>query len=165
VAKANPGFSALVARFPPRSTGLGGGNAPRRGNILQRLRLCALSAAAAGLLTISCGTYATLHLTAPSNALIGTPFTITVSATIGTSPDNVINSPVHFSSSDSSATLPPVYYFNANDAGSHTFINGVTLRTAGNQSITATVFGASGLTATANVIVSATTSAAQFSAP
>jgi hypothetical protein len=165
VAKANPGFSALVARFPWRSTGLGGGDIRRRRNVLDPLRLCALSAAVAGLLTFSCcGTYATLHLAAPSSAVEGSPFTITVSATIGTSPDKIINSPVRFSSSDSAAILPPVYYFNANDAGSHTFTDGVTLMTAGSQSITATVIGASGLTATANVTVSATSAAAQFKA-
>jgi hypothetical protein len=153
MAKANPGFSALVARFPGRTARLGRSNT-RPGHGLAALRLCAFSAAVAGLLTFGCGTYATLQLAAPSTALTGAPFTITVSATIGTSPDRVINSPVRFTSSDRAAILPPVYYFNANDAGSHTFINGVTLRTAGNQSITATVFGASGLTATANVTVS-----------
>jgi len=157
VAKANPGFAALVARF-------GGGDVRRRGNVVDALRFGALSVVVAGLLTFGCGTYATLHLAAPSNALSGTPFTITVSATIGTSPDKVINSPVRFTSSDSAAILPPIYYFNANDAGSHTFTNGVTLMTVGSQSITATVVGAPGLTATANVTVSATSVAAEFKA-
>jgi hypothetical protein len=164
VAKANPGFAALVARFTGKSARLGRANARRRGNVWDALRLSALSAAVAGLLTFGCGTYATLHLAAPSNALTGTPFTITVSAMIGTSPDKVINSPVRFTSSDSAAIVPPIYYFNANDAGSHTFTNGVTLMTAGSQSITATVVGAPGLTATANVTVSATSAAAQFKA-
>ena len=163
VAKANPGFAALVARFTGKSARFGRANASR-GDVWDALRLSAWSAAVAGLLTFGCGTYATLHLAAPSNALTGTPFTITVSAMIGTSPDKVINSPVRFTSSDSAAILPPIYYFNANDAGSHTFPNGVTLMTAGSQSITATVVGAPGLTATANVTVSATSAAAQFKA-
>jgi hypothetical protein len=83
---------------------------------------------------------------------------------VGGSRDTIINSPIRFTSSDSAAVLPPIYYFNANDAGSHTFTNGVILTTAGSQSITATAVGASGLNGTANVTVSATTTATQFRA-
>jgi uncharacterized delta-60 repeat protein len=43
---------------------------------------------------------------------------------------------VHFTSTDSQATLPADYAFTAADQGSHTFT--VTLRTAGNESVTAT---------------------------
>lgn len=153
MAKVNPGFAALVARFPGKAAHLGRDNT-RPGPLLATLRLCAFSAAVAGLLTFGCGTYATLHLAAPASAVTGSAFTITVSATIGTSPDKVINSPIRFTSSDPAAVLPPPYYFfTANDAGSHTFTNGVTLMTAGSQSITVTVIGAPGLTATANVTV------------
>jgi hypothetical protein len=146
-------FAAFVTKFSSKTT---------RRDVLDALRLWAFGGAVAGLLTFGCGTYATLHLTTPSSAVEGSPFTITVSATIGTSPDKIINSPVRFTSSDSAAVLPPVYYFNANDTGSHTFTNGVTLMTAGSQSITATVIGASGLTATANVTVAGTSAATQF---
>ena len=45
---------------------------------------------------------------------------------------------VHFTSSDGQAVLPGNYTFTAGDAGTHTFTNGVTLKTAGTQSITAT---------------------------
>ena len=45
---------------------------------------------------------------------------------------------VHFTSSDGQAVLPANYTFTAGDAGTHTFTNGVTLKTAGTQSITAT---------------------------
>jgi hypothetical protein len=45
---------------------------------------------------------------------------------------------VHFSSSDGQAVLPADYTFVAGDNGSHTFTNGVTLKTAGTQSISAT---------------------------
>jgi hypothetical protein len=76
---------------------------------------------------------------------------------VGGSRDKIINSSIHFTSSDRAAVLPGDYYFTANDAGSHTFTNAVTLMTAGSQSITATAFGASGLNGTANVTVSATT--------
>jgi hypothetical protein len=116
----------------------------------------------AGLATSGCGTPATLHLSAPSSAVAGVPFSVTVTATIGQSPDMLINSPVQFTSSDRAAALPPIYYFTANDAGSHTFTNGVTLMTDGSQSITATIIGASALNATANLTVSAASTATQF---
>ena len=45
---------------------------------------------------------------------------------------------VHFTSSDGRAVLPGNYTFTAGDAGTHTFTNGVTLKTPGTQSITAT---------------------------
>ena len=107
-----------------------------------------------GLLTFGCGTHATLVVTAPSSAVSASaPFTITVTAMVGGRRDTIINSPIRFSSSDNAAILPAVYYFTANDAGSHTFTNGVTLGTPGSQTITATVIGAPGLNGTANVTV------------
>jgi hypothetical protein len=115
----------------------------------------------AGLVPFGCGTPATLVINAPSRAVAGSPFTITVTAMVGGSRDTIINSPIHFTSSDSAAVLPGDYDFTANDAGSHTFTNGVTLMTAGNQSITATVIGAPGLNGTTNVTVSAATALAQ----
>src|SRR5207302_1377057 len=45
---------------------------------------------------------------------------------------------VHFTSSDSQATVPADYTFTGADAGIHVFTNGVTFKTAGVQSITAT---------------------------
>src|SRR5262249_45802492 len=45
---------------------------------------------------------------------------------------------IHFTSSDSQAVLPANYTFTTSDAGVHTFTNGVTLKTAGTRSITAT---------------------------
>ncbi len=45
---------------------------------------------------------------------------------------------VHFTSSDSAATLPADYPFTSSSAGVHTFTSGVTLRTPGEQSVTAT---------------------------
>src|SRR5207253_2563189 len=45
---------------------------------------------------------------------------------------------VKFTSSDGQAVLPANYTFVAADNGAHTFTNGVTLKTAGTQSITAT---------------------------
>lgn len=147
----NVGFLRLVKKFSSRS-----GNR-EWGNAIVALRPWALSTVVAGLVGFGCGSPATLHIAAPSSAVAGSPFTITVSATVGTNPDTVINSPIKFTSSDSKAVLPGIYYFVASDAGSHTFTNGVTLNTPGNQTITATVIGAPGLNATATVTVSATT--------
>ncbi len=129
--------------------------------VLAGLRGWALSAVLAGLVTFACGTPATLHITAPSSSVAGSPFTITVTAMVGGSRDTVINSPVHFTSSDTAAVLPPDYYFTATDAGSHTFTNAVTLKAVGTQSITGTIIGAAGLNGSANVTVTATTIATE----
>ena len=142
-------FVRLIEKFSGRSAGRASGNT------IAALGPWILSAVMAGL--VGCGSPATLHVAAPSSAVAGSPFTITVSATVGTKPDTVINSPTKFTSSDSNAVLPGIYYFVASDAGSHTFTNGVTLNTPGNQSITATVIGAPGLNATAHVTVTAPT--------
>lgn len=133
-----------------------GGTAGRRwGSAIAALQRWSWSVVVAGLVSSGCGSPATLHVAAPSSAVAGSPFTITVSATVGNIPDKVINSPIKFTSSDSNAVLPGIYYFVASDGGSHTFTNGVTLNTPGSQTITATVIGAPGLNASATVIVSA----------
>ena len=110
-----------------------------------------------------CGTpSANLVISAPSTSVAGSPFTVTVTAMAGGSRDTIINSPIQFSSSDRAAVLPGIYYFTANDAGSHTFPNGVTLMTPGSQSITATVIGASGLNGSTNVTVTAASTATRL---
>lgn len=43
---------------------------------------------------------------------------------------------VHFTSADAQAVLPANYTFTMGDSGTHTFANGVTLKTAGSQAIT-----------------------------
>ena len=45
---------------------------------------------------------------------------------------------IHFTSTDAQASLPPNYTFTAGDTGSHVFSGGITLKTAGTQSATAT---------------------------
>jgi hypothetical protein len=45
---------------------------------------------------------------------------------------------VHFHATDAAAALPSDYTFTAQDAGSHTFTNGVTLDSAGSQTLSAT---------------------------
>ena len=114
-----------------------------------------LPMAVAVLMALSCGTpHATLDITAPATATAGVPFTITVTAIYQGKRDTVINSFVHFTSSDSAAVLPRDYRFTAADAGSHTWPNGVTLKTPGSQTITATIYMAPGIIGTARVAVS-----------
>jgi hypothetical protein len=76
---------------------------------------------------------------------------VTVTATINGKPDTIINSTVHFTSSDPAALLPPDYYFTRADAGSHTFTNGFTLMTPGNQTISGAIHDATGIKGSATV--------------
>jgi len=106
------------------------------------------------LLGVSCANpHAVLQLTAPSRARAGSPFTVTVTALINGQPDTIINSPVHFTSSDPGALLPPDYLFTTADAGSHTFTNGFILMTTGNQTISGTIHDASGINGNLSVLV------------
>ncbi len=59
---------------------------------------------------------------------------------------------VHFTSSDAQAVLPSNYTFVASDNGTHTFSNGVILRTAGSQTVSASDTVSSGLAASTNPI-------------
>jgi len=97
---------------------------------------------------------AVLNFTAPRTAIAGSPFTVTVAVTINNRPDTVINSRIHFTSSDPAAVLPQDYYFIPADAGSHTWTNGFTLATPGNQIITGEIISATGINGSANVTVS-----------
>jgi hypothetical protein len=75
---------------------------------------------------------------------------------------------VHFTTSDKGAgvVLPADYTFTAGDQGSHTFTGGVTLVTAGGQTVSTTDTANSGLAGQANVTVNAAaTSAVTVSAP
>jgi hypothetical protein len=60
---------------------------------------------------------------------------------------------IHFTSSDSAAVLPADYTFTGTDAGSHKFTNGVTLKTTGGQSVTATDTSHSSITGSQTVTV------------
>ncbi|GFE59357.1 carboxypeptidase regulatory-like domain-containing protein [Geobacter sp. AOG1] len=59
---------------------------------------------------------------------------------------------VHFTSTDAQAVLPGDYTFTAGDNGTHTFTNGVTLKTAGSQTVTATDTVTSSITGTTGPI-------------
>src|SRR5690348_16410520 len=90
----------------------------------------------ATLISLGCATaHAILSFRAPSEATAGTPFTVTVDVRYQGKSDTVINSAIHFTSSDPAAILPPDYYFTPADAGSHTWTNGFTLSTSGKQTI------------------------------
>jgi hypothetical protein len=106
------------------------------------------------MLSSSCATpHATLNFTAPSSTTAGVPFTVTVTVLYKGMPDTIINSQIHFTSSDPAAVLPPDYYFTPTDAGSHTWTNGFTLSTAGNQTISGSIFNATGINGAATIAV------------
>ncbi len=116
-----------------------------------------------GLVAFGCGSpNAKLEIRTPSSVMVGSPFTVTVTATVDGRRDTIFNGSIHFTSSDNAAVLPSDYTFTAADAGSHTFINGVALMTPGGQSIKATDVFALAITATASVTVTAATSQQHF---
>ena len=119
------------------------------------LGICALIAALAVESTSGCGNaHATLDFIAPSTATAGTPFSVTVHVLYQGKPDTVINNHIHFTSSDSTAVLPPDYYFTPADAGSRTWTNGFSLSTPGTQTISGSIFDATGINGRATVAVS-----------
>jgi hypothetical protein len=116
--------------------------------------VCVLCVIAACLITYGCGTtHAVLNFTAPLAATAGSPFTVTVTVTINGKRDAVINSRIHFTSSDLAAALPEDYYFTPSDAGSHTWTNSFILATPGNQTISGEIVEATGISGSANVAV------------
>lgn len=117
--------------------------------------LWSFTAVIATFTTLGCGTtHATLNLLVPTTAAAGRPFTITATLMYGGKQDAIVNSIIHFASSDPAATLPGDYQFTSAEAGSHTWVDGVTLMTTGNQTITATMVMETGITGTATVVVS-----------
>jgi hypothetical protein len=114
-----------------------------------------------GSVTVSPAAAASLRLSAPAAASAGQAVTVTV--TLLDAYGNVATGytgTVRFTSSDTRAVLPANYTFASADAGAHTF--GVTLKTAGSRSITATDTLTNSLTATAAGIVVSAAAAAKF---
>ncbi|HKU23870.1 MAG TPA: hypothetical protein VJQ54_00285 [Candidatus Sulfotelmatobacter sp.] len=145
--KVLPGFDVLTSKASRITTG-----AP---SLTLAVRVGALCLAGMGLLSSGCGTtHAVLNFTAPRTVMAGSPFTVTVAVTINGHPDTVINSRIHFTSSDPAAVLPGDYYFTTADVGSHTWTNGFTLATPGNQIISGEIIDAIGINGRANVTVS-----------
>lgn len=125
-----------------------------RGKASFALRVCTLTAVLGVLMTFGCANpHAILNFTTPSTVTAGSSFSVTVTATIEGKRDTIINSYISFTSSDPAAVLPSLYRFTAADAGSHTWTNGFILKTAGNQTISATMYDAAGINGTANVTV------------
>src|SRR5205823_5284204 len=87
-------------------------------------------------ITVNPAAMSGLRLSAPASVTAGQAFTVTVTAVdlFG----NVINSylgTIHFISSDNQAVLSTDYTFKSAAAGAHVFTNGVTLKTAGSQTV------------------------------
>jgi hypothetical protein len=114
-------------------------------------------------ITVNPAAASTLTVSAPGNVTAGAAFSITVTANdpYGNTA-TAYRGTVHFTSSDSQASLPADYAFTAADNGSHVFANGVTLATTGNQTETATDTNSSTFAGTANVTVSAAGTATHF---
>jgi hypothetical protein len=115
----------------------------------------AASASLTGTAAVAVSPAAASHLgvAAPSISTAGTAFSVTVTALdpFGNTASGYLGT-VHFSSSDGQATLPADYGFTSGDGGSHSF--GVTLKTAGTQSVTASDTLSAGIAGTAAVAVS-----------
>jgi hypothetical protein len=93
-------------------------------------------------------------LSAPSSVRHGSAFSLTL--TVADAYGNVVTGyvgTVHFTSSDSTATLPADYSFTAADAGVHTFTSTAILRKRGTQTVTVTDTQNSSLTATDSINV------------
>jgi hypothetical protein len=99
--------------------------------------LSAPGSAGSATVQVKAGAVTQFGITAPKTATAGTAFTITVLAEDAFG--NLVTGyqgTVAFTSSDGGAVLPGNYTFVADDLGKHTF--GVTLNTAGSQTVTAT---------------------------
>jgi hypothetical protein len=95
------------------------------------------------------------QITATATTVAGTPFDITVTALDASSNiDSTYQGTVTFTSSDAyPGLLPADYTFTPSDQGTHTFSGGVTLYTAGTQSLTVQDTADSSLTGSATVAV------------
>jgi subtilisin-like proprotein convertase family protein len=114
------------------------------------------SVAGSSTLSVTPAAASTLVVTAPASATAGAAFSVTVTArdAYGNTATGYTGT-VHFSSSDAAAgvKLPADYSFTAADRGLHTFAGGVTLGTAGSQTVTATDRAAGAITGSATVSV------------
>jgi FG-GAP-like repeat len=104
--------------------------------------------------SVSAGAATTAQVSAPSTATAGTVFnaTVTMKDAFGNTATGYRGT-VHFTSSDGQAVLPANYAFTATDNGVHPF--GVTLKTAGSATVTATDTATSTITGNASTTVSA----------
>jgi hypothetical protein len=86
--------------------------------------------------TVKPANAASFKVSAPLGSISGNALTLAVVALdpFGNRATGYLGT-IHFSSSDSQATLPSDYTFTSTDSGRHAFTDGVTLRTAGTQII------------------------------
>lgn len=132
--------------------GKGSGTQARCAHAMPYVR--ALLVVSATLVSLGCATaHAVLSFRAPAQVTAEGPFTVTVNVIYEGKPDTVINSAIHFTSSDPAAILPPDYYFTPADAGSHTWANGFTLSTPGKQTILGEIHNAAGINGSVSVTV------------
>ncbi|MGO9151709.1 S53 family peptidase, partial [Mycobacterium sp.] len=112
----------------------------------------------------STASYDKLVLTAtPTAETAGTSFSLTVTAQNSSGKtDTGYTGTIQFTSSDAQAVLPANFTFVAGDAGTYTFTNVVTLKTAGSQSVTATDTTTSAITGTLSGITVSPAAASQF---
>jgi hypothetical protein len=115
------------------------------------------------IIRVGPGAAAHLSLSAPSSSNAGSPFTVKVTAldSYNNTASGYLGT-IHFTSSDGAATLPANYTFVTADYGVHSFTNGVTLRRAGSQTVTATDTVISSIQGTATVNVTGTAAATHF---
>jgi len=104
------------------------------------------------------GPVAAFDVSVPTSAAAGTPFNATITALDAQNhPVSGYLGTIHFASSDSdpAVVVPANYTFTAGDAGSATFFHGVTLQTAGNQTLAVTDANNGGIGGNATVDVDA----------
>jgi Regulator of chromosome condensation (RCC1) repeat len=109
-----------------------------------------------GTVTVTPGTAKTLSVSIAANPFpAGSAHSVTVKAldAYGNVATGYVGT-IHFTSSDGSAVLPGNYTFTGADNGTHKFTNGLTLETAGSQSVTATDNSHSSITGSQSVTVS-----------
>ena len=113
---------------------------------------------AGGLSVATASSLSVTGATSPTTACSSNAVTVTAKDSGGATATSYRGT-VHFTSSDTQATLPADYTFVAGDNGVHTF-SGVSLKTAGSQSITATDSGFSFTASQTGITVQASTVAA-----
>ena len=109
---------------------------------------------APGSLTVNPGAAASFSLGGPAGATGGLAFSLTVTAKDAF--NNTVpgySGAIQFWSTDAQAGLPAVYTFVAGDIGARIFTGGVTLKTAGTQTVSATDTLNSSITGSASIAV------------
>src|SRR5439155_1058676 len=103
-------------------------------------------------------------VSAPASSTAGIAFTTTVTALDAfNNTATGYTGTAHFTSTDGLAVLPSNYTFLVGDAGVHSFINGVTLKTAGGRTITGTDTINGSINGTSSAVTVSAAAATHFS--